>query len=244
MPDYVATNVSARSTVGETSDRSVLTIDGSRLHPERTYSFDEFTSDILEEMVNGNLRVETEAGVPVTIESLERDGYDLKTKTVTERTRNVDGRVDRSYKKYYLEETQTTEGGESDGDAVEQPGPEDVEAEDASEEETGGEDADNEDSGEEPSEETEETKVSEEPEESEPADKPNEDAEPSPDPAESSVLQELKESGVIPEDAESSSDVNAAPMAKIIRKAGDRIPDSFFEGESRKTVNAALEDLE
>jgi hypothetical protein len=186
MPDqYVATNTSARSSFGETSDRSVLNIDGSRIHPERTYTFREFTSDILEEMVNGNLRVETEVGAPVTIESLEREGLELKTKTVTERTTNVDGRVDRSREHYYLEE-----------------------AEETSAEENSGSESPSEDDGEE----------------------------------ESTVIDTLKKKGAIPEDAETSSDMNAAPIAKIIRSdIGDRIPDSFFEGETRKTVQAALD---
>jgi hypothetical protein len=205
MPEqYVATNTSSRSGIGETSSRSVLNIDGTRLHPERTYTFREFTSDILEEMTEDNLRVETESGAPVTIDSLERQGRELKTKTVTERTTNVDGRVDRSHEVYYLEEseeTDTVDEEESSEDVVEQDSEED------SEEDSSEEDADEEETN--------------------------------------AVIETLKNNGAIPEDAETSSDMNAAPIAKIIRSdIGDRIPDSFFEGETRKTVQAALEGLE
>lgn len=226
MPEqYVATNTSARSSIGETSDRSVLNIDGTRLHPERTYTFREFTSDILEQMVEGNLRVETEVGAPVTIETLKQDGWELKTKTVTKRTTNVDGRVDQSREHYYLEkaaeesdDTEETAGQESPSQAEtsEESGNEESGNEESANEEPVGEDA-NEDAG------------AGEPDGSESS-------------GENSVLDALKEKGAIPEDAESSSDVNAAPMAKILRSdIGSEIPESFFEDETRKTVLSEIE---
>jgi hypothetical protein len=233
MPEYVATNTTTRSGPGEQSSRSVLKIDGSTLHPERTYHFSTFTSDILEAMKENNLQVETEQGVPVTIETLEKGGRELKTRTVTEMGSNVDGRVRYENTEYYLEEAP------EDADGEEQVDPDETDEGDKSEE-NDEEDAQEDTEDEAPEDETTEEEAGKEETTEEEASDDSAGEEAGEEPG-SGVIEELKAKGAIPENAETSSDVNAAPMSKIIRQVGDRIPESFFEGESRKTVLSELD---
>lgn len=63
------------------------------------------------------------------------------------------------------------------------------------------------------------------------------------DSTEAGILQTLKEMEAIDEDVETSSDMNARPLRKLIDEYGAGVwPDGFFEEESRVTVQRAIDE--
>jgi hypothetical protein len=59
------------------------------------------------------------------------------------------------------------------------------------------------------------------------------------------ILATLQEMGAVEDSVETSSDMNAKPLRKLIGEYGSEVwPDGFFENEDRVTVRRALEDAE
>jgi hypothetical protein len=222
---YTVTNVSARPGPNVDSNRQVLNVNGTLLHPERSMRSEELTSDVLEGLSKSYLRVENEAGATIDEEFLESEGLSIQTRERIENVSGIDGRVRQKTTVYYLEEV--------GGDEAPSEQPQD-------EEEPGGEGGPLE---EEPSE--------EEPPEDEPSedesseDESSEDGSSGEKPAEKpkSLLARLKDAGRVEENVTTSGDMIAKPLIKLIKSekiSREMWPEGFFEEEDRKTVRRAL----
>lgn len=77
---YTAKNITNQT--GLSTPRKVIKVNGRKLYPERTIQFDEFTSDILKHMMEGNIQVSSETEGIVTVESL-KENYEIKKSTQT-----------------------------------------------------------------------------------------------------------------------------------------------------------------
>ena len=238
-------NTTQASTPGSPSDRRVLNVSGTRLYPTDTMQVEELTSDVLKGIRSGNLRVHRENGALVTERTLRERGLKIESITQTSVTRNVDGRVrkkDAVLRR--VEPAPEAAGAESDqgdkDDAREEASAEEASAEEASAEEVSAEEVSAEGASDEEGLEEENS----EGENSEGAGSEKESPEEG-SAEEETILETLREMGAVEEGVETSSDMNAKPLRKLIAEYGSEVwPDGFFENEDRVTVQRALEDAE
>jgi hypothetical protein len=227
MPtEFVAENTTGRAGAATGSpERQMITLNGTRLYPGKTYRFDEFTSDVLKAMRDGLIQVQRSNGVVVSFEDLQED-YEIKSGTRTANVPTGNGgtrRVQHEYLELREKEEVAVEEPEESGAEVS------AEESGQSEEETPEDDVD-------PSSEEAEEEISEE-------DASVETEE------ETTFADKLVESGEVTEDdllstvsmneISSSSDLKASSAADILGDI-DNIPESFVEEESRSTVTDVL----
>ncbi|MCS4157662.1 hypothetical protein [Salinibacter ruber] len=242
---FTVQNTTQASTPGSPSDRRVLNVSGTRLYPTDTMQVEELTSDVLKGIRSGDLRVHRESGAMVTERTLRERGLKIESSTQTSVTSNVDGRVRKKEEVLGLVETapETSQGEE---EAVSEEGAtEEAVTEEAATEETDAEDTDIEKSD------AEETATEEDESQgasTESAGAENASAEEASEEGgaeQENILATLQEMGAVEDGVETSSDMNAKPLRKLIGEYGSGVwPDGFFENEDRVTVRRALEDAE
>jgi hypothetical protein len=226
MPtEFVAENTTGRAGAATGSpERQMITLNGTRLYPGKTYRFDEFTSDVLKAMRDGLIQVQRSNGVVVSFEDLQED-YEIKSGTRTANVPTGNGgtrRVQHEYLELREKEEVAVEEPEESGAEVLAEENEQAEEEAPEDVEPSSEEAEEEISEEDASVETEE---------------------------EIAFVEKLVESGEVTEDdllstvsmneISSSSDLKASSAADILGDI-DNIPESFVEEESRSTVTDVL----
>lgn len=232
MPtEFVAENTTGRSGAAtESPERQMITLNGTRLYPGKTYRFDDFTSDVLKAMRDGLIQVQRSNGVVVSFEDLQED-YEIKSGTRTANVPTGNGGTRRVQHEYLeLREKEEAQDEEVADEEAGRSGS-DVPAEESEEVEEGVTEDEPEGSLEETEEEASEEDASTETEE------------------ELAFVEKLVESGEVTEDdllstvsmdeINSSSDLKASSAADILGDI-DNIPESFVEEESRSTVTDVL----
>lgn len=219
MPtEFVAENTTGRSGAATGSpERQMITLNGTRLYPGKTYRFDEFTSDVLKAMRDGLIQVQRSNGVVVSFEDLQED-YEIKSGTRTANVPTGSGGA-RRVQHEYLE---LCEKEEAQVEEVASEEPEESVLEEPVEESEQDEEKVTEDETESSFEEAEEglTFVEELVENGE-------------------VTENDLLSTVSLDEISSSSDLKASSAADILGDI-DNIPESFVEEESRSTVTDVL----
>jgi hypothetical protein len=232
MPtEFVAENTTGRAGAATGSpERQMITLNGTRLYPGKTYRFDEFTSDVLKAMRDGLIQVQRSNGVVVSFEDLQED-YEIKSGTRTANVPTGNGGTRRVQHEYLeLREKEEAQYEEVADEEAEESGS-DVSAEESEQAEEEAPENDVDLSSEEAEEDTNEEDASVETEEK------------------ITFVEKLVESGEVTEDdllstvsmdeISSSSDLKASSAADILGDI-DNIPESFVEEESRSTVTDVL----